>query len=145
MKRLLLVSLTAAALAAAAAVPAAPGAGVSHFALGVVQKTDRAAGAATVVHEPVATLNWPAMTMQLSVAEPALFERLPAGRQVAFEFVAEDGAYRIVNAIPLAGAAGAAASGDSHSAMQGGMAMGGMSSMREMCMEMMGQKRGGKR
>ena len=146
MQRLLLASLTTAALAAAVAVPAAPPAGVSHFALGVVQQADRAAGTATVLHEPVATLNWPAMTMLFSVVEPALLKRLPVGRRVAFEFVAENNTYRIVNAIPLSQSSGAPAATGGHGGMQGGMhggMMGDMSDMHEMCMGMMGS--GGKR
>lgn len=143
MKKFLIGLLTGAALAAGAGVFGASPAGTSHFALGVVQQADRAAGTATLAHEPVATLNWPAMTMQFTVAEPTLFERLPAGRQVAFEFVGEDGGYRIVNAIPLAQAT-APAGGGGQEGMQGGM-MGDMSAMREMCMGMMGQMGGGKR
>ena len=137
MKKLMLVSLTAAALAAGAGVVAAPSAGVSHFAVGVVQLADRAAGTATVAHEPVASLNWPAMAMQFAVGEAALFERLPVGRQVAFEFVGEGGAYRIVNAIPLAQAAAPSAAGG-HEGMHGGMMGGDMSRMHKMCEGMMG-------
>lgn len=142
MKKLIVASLSTAVLAVAFTVPAAPPRGASYFALGVVQKTDRTAGTATVAHEPVATLNWPAMTMQFAVAEPALFERLPAGRQVAIEFVGEAGAYRIVNAIPLSQSSGAPAAGGGQHGMHGGM-MGDMSGMREMCMGMMGQMGGG--
>ena len=140
MKRLLLASFTSMALAAGATI-AAPAPGASHFALGVVQTTDRAGGTATVMHEQVATLNWPAMTMQFSVADPALFERLPAGRQVAFEFVAGDGAYRIVSAIPLSNPAGAPSMGGREGQTQDGMTMGGMSGMQGMCMDIMGQSR----
>ena len=136
MKKLMLVSLTAAALAAGAGLFAAAPAGSSHFALGMVQQVDRGAGTATVAHEPVASLNWPAMTMQFSISEPALFERLAAGRQVAFEFVGAGGGYRIVNAIPLA-QAGAPAAGGGHEGMHSGM-MGGGSDMHKMCEGMMG-------
>ena len=143
MKRLLLVSFTTTALAAAAIVPAAPNPGVSHFALGVVQKTDRTDNTATLAHNPVPTLDWPAMTMRFTVAEPALLERLPAGRQVAFEFVADNNSYRIVNAIPLSDPGGAPA-GRGPGGMHGGMMMGDMSSMHEMCVGMMGQMGGHK-
>ena len=138
MKKLMLVSLTAAALAAGAGSSAAPSAGASHAAIGVVQQIDRVANTVTLAHEPVAILNWPAMTMQFSVGEPALFERLPAGRQVAFEFVGEGGGYRIVNAIPLERAGGAPAAGSQHEGMHGGMMGGGMSDMHKMCEDMMG-------
>ena len=136
MKKLMLVSLTAAALAAGAGISAAPFPGASHAAVGVVQQVDRAAKTVTLAHEPVATLNWPAMTMQFSISEPELFERLAAGRQVAFEFVGAGGGYRIVNAIPLA-QAGAPAAGGGHEGMHSGM-MGGGSDMHKMCEGMMG-------
>ncbi len=142
MKKLILASLTTAALAAASGLAGAP-AGTPHYALGVVQQADPAAGAVTLAHEPVATLKWPAMTMQFKVGDPVLFERLPAGGRVAFEFVAEDSGYRIVNAIPLAQAGGeSSAGGSGHQGMHGGM-MEDMSGMREMCMGMMGQMGGG--
>ena len=138
MKKMMLVSLTAIALAAGGGVFATPLVGSSNFALGVVQQVDRAAGTANVAHEPVASLNWPAMTMQFAVGEAALFDRLPAGRQVAFEFVGADGGYRIVNAIPLEQAGGAPAAGAQHKGMHGGMMGGGMSDMHRMCEDMMG-------
>ncbi len=77
-------------------------------------------------------------TMQFAVRDAALFERLPAGRQIAFEFVGEGGSYRIVNAIPLAKAGGAPAAGAQHQGMQGGMMGGDMAGMRAMCESMMG-------
>ena len=145
MKRFLIVSLTGAALASGGGVFGAPSAGASNFALGVVQNVERSASAVTVVHEPVAALNWPAMTMQFKV-DAALFDRLQPGARIAFEFVGESGAYRIVNAIPLSQSSGAPAVSGGHGGMQGGMhggMMGQMSDMHEMCMGMMGG--GGKR
>ncbi len=143
MKSLLFALLAAATLAAGFAVSAAsPGAGASHFALGVVQDVDRAARVATIAHESIESLKWPTMTMQFSVADAALFERLPAGRQVAFEFVAAGGGHRIVNAIPLAQAPAAPAAGGGRQGMgmHGGMG-GDMAGMRKMCDEMMGGSR----
>ena len=123
----------------------------SHFAVGKVQAVDPNAGTATIVHEPVASLKWPAMTMQFKVAGGAVLERLSKGGQVAFEFTGEDGNWRIVNAIPIAQSSTGAGSGDAHGRMHGGMGggthggggmMGGMSGMRDMCMDMMGGRSG---
>ncbi len=116
--------------AAAAAFAASP----PHSALGVVQHADPAARTVTLAHQPVQSLNWPANSIEFSVLEPALFERLPAGREVAFEFVQQDGAWRIVNAIPLAQSSAGVAPGR-HSSMPG--RMGDMAAMREMCIDMM--------
>ncbi|MFY9315389.1 MAG: copper-binding protein [Burkholderiales bacterium] len=143
MKRFVIASLTGAALAAGAGVFGAPPASVSNFALGVVQNVDRSASAVSVAHEPVVALNWPAMTMQFKVGDAALFDRLQPGGRIAFEFVGEDGGYRVVSAIPLAQAVAPSARG-SHEGMHGGVMGGDMSGMQEMCMGMMGQMGGGK-
>ena len=142
MKRFVITLLAGSALAAGAGVFGASPASISNFALGVVQNVDRGASAVTVAHEPVAALNWPAMTMRFKVGEAALFDRLQPGGRIAFEFVGEDSGHRIVNAIPLA-QAGAPAAGGGHEGMQGGSMGDDMSGMREMCMSMMGQMGGG--
>jgi Cu/Ag efflux protein CusF len=141
MKARLLSSLLAAGLAAAVGVAAAPGG--SHFTSGVVQDVDRAARVATIAHEPVPSLKWPAMTMQFSVGDAALFDRLPRGGRIALEFVAEGGGHRIVNAIPLAQAASTAPAERGHRGMgmmHGGMG-GDMGQMMKMCEDMMGGSR----
>lgn len=137
MKRFVIALLAGSALAAGAGVFGASPTSMSNFALGEVQNVDRSGSAVTVAHEPVAALNWPAMTMQFMVGDVALFDRLQPGGRIAFEFVGENGGYRIVNAIPLA-QAGAPAAGGGHSGMHGGM-MGDMSGMHKMCEDMMGQ------
>ena len=142
MRKLLLASSVAAALGAGDVISAAPPVpGDSHFALGVVQQVHRAGGAVTLLHEPVESLKWPAMKMEFTVARPELLDRLSEGRQVAIEFVSENGSYRIVNAIPLAQAGSAAA------VPQQGMhdGMKDMAGMKEMCAGMMGGMHGGKR
>ena len=134
MRKVMLIGLICAALG----VGIVSAATVPYSALGVVQQTDPAARTVTLAHQPVQRLNWPAMTMQFSVAEPALFERLPAGQQVAFEFVRQQNGWRIVNAIPIAQSTTGSSSAAPHGSMHGGM-MGDMASMHQMCMNMMGQ------
>lgn len=126
----------AAGMAAAANAP--------YSAIGVVQQANPDARTVTLAHEPVQSLNWPAMTMQFAVPEPALFERLPSGREVALEFVRQDGGWRIVNAIPLAQSRSGPASGSAQHGMHGGM-MGDMTATHQMCMNMMGQMGGRQR
>lgn len=134
MKKSILAGLICAALGAGMAAAA----NAPHSAIGVVQQADPGTRTVTLAHEPVQSLSWPATSMQFNVPEPALFERLPAGRQVAFEFVQQDGAWRIVNAIPL-GESPAPAASAPPPRMHGGMAD---MSMRQMCMAMMGQMGG---
>jgi Cu(I)/Ag(I) efflux system membrane fusion protein len=65
--------------------PAAKVAG--HQAAGKVEEVDAKAGTVSMVHGPIASLKWPAMTMEFKVANAALFNVLKPGSQVAFEFV----------------------------------------------------------
>ena len=57
-----------------------------HKGVGVVRKLDAKAGSVTLAHEPVKTLNWPAMTMAFKVQDKAAFDKLGAGKKVEFEF-----------------------------------------------------------
>ena len=59
----------------------------SHHATGVVKRVDRNMGLVTPSHEPVKSLNWPAMTMGFLVQRPELFDRLAVGAKVEFDFV----------------------------------------------------------
>jgi Cu(I)/Ag(I) efflux system protein CusF len=58
----------------------------THKAVGVVKKLDSKAGTATIAHEQVKTLNWPAMTMPFKVQDKALMGKLGEGKKVEFEF-----------------------------------------------------------
>lgn len=48
-----------------------------------------------IAHPPIASLNWPAMTMQFRLARPELARGLAVGESVAFRFRESDGAYVI--------------------------------------------------
>ncbi len=72
----------AAATASAPAVKA-----VSHQADGVVEEIDSKAGTVSMRHSPVASLKWPAMTMEFKPANEALFKALKPGAKLSFEFV----------------------------------------------------------
>ena len=67
--------------------PAASSAQMTHMATGVVKKVDAKAGLVTLAHEPVKTMNWPAMTMGFLVKDKMLLDRLTVGKKVDFEFV----------------------------------------------------------
>lgn len=68
--------------------PAAPGM-KTHKTVGVVKALDAKAGTVTFAHEPVKSLNWPAMTMTFSIKDKMLFDKLAEGKKVEFEFVQE--------------------------------------------------------
>jgi len=61
-------------------------AAASHKAVGTLKSID-AAGTVSVSHEPVASLGWPAMTMDFVLANPGLIGKLQPGSPIEFEFV----------------------------------------------------------
>ena len=69
--------------AAAAAV-----AGTTATATGTVRSIDAAAGTITIAHDPVISLDWPAMTMGFT-ATPEQVASVQVGQKVEFEFVAQ--------------------------------------------------------
>ena len=54
--------------------------------VGVVDIVDQPKGLVTLSHEPIASLGWPAMTMEFSVEDKALFSKLVKGKKVQFQF-----------------------------------------------------------
>jgi Cu(I)/Ag(I) efflux system membrane fusion protein len=91
--------------------PAASGAG--HQAVGTVEVVDAKAGTVSLTHGPIASLKWPAMTMEFKLANNALLQSLQPGAKVVVEFVErQPGEWVITSAKPGADsqAASAAAS-----------------------------------
>jgi len=87
-----------AALGSFASAPAAPGsapaaaspaaaAGAGHQAVGTVEEIDLASGTVSMAHGPIASLKWPAMTMEFKAANASLLQNLKPGAKVDFEFV----------------------------------------------------------
>lgn len=70
-----------------AARTASAGKGAGHQAEGTVDSVDAQAGTVTLNHGPVASLKWPAMTMEFKAANASLLQGLKPGDKVAFEFV----------------------------------------------------------
>lgn len=70
----------------------------THTASGTVKKADVKAGKVTVEHGPVASLNWPAMTMAFKVKDKALWKRLEEGKKVDLEF-AQQGTDYVVTGV----------------------------------------------
>ena len=69
------------------ATPAPSGKTVSHQAAGTLEAIDLKGGIVTVTHGPVASLKWPAMTMDFILANPSLVDKVKAGSAVDIEFV----------------------------------------------------------
>ncbi|HEU4350519.1 MAG TPA: copper-binding protein [Burkholderiales bacterium] len=79
-----------------AAVPMA-GAQQVHKATGVVTGIDRSAGKVTLKHDPIASLNWPGMTMAFAVKDKALLDKLAKDKKVEFELVQQGQQYVITS------------------------------------------------
>ena len=58
----------------------------THKAVGVVKSVDPKAGTVTLDHEPVKSMNWPAMSMAFQVKDKALMDKLTAKKKVEVEF-----------------------------------------------------------
>lgn len=58
----------------------------THSGTGTVTAVDGAAGTVTLAHEPVASANWPAMTMTFKLADPKQAKDLHANDHVQFTF-----------------------------------------------------------
>jgi Cu(I)/Ag(I) efflux system periplasmic protein CusF len=78
--------------------PRAHGQGTPHKTMAVVKGVDVAHGKVMLAHEPVKSLNWPAMTMGFSVRDPALFDKLAVGKKVEVEFMQQGPDY-VVTAV----------------------------------------------
>lgn len=61
-------------------VPAGPITGV-----GTVTAVDAAAGTISLDHEPIAAINWPAMSMHFTAENPAMLQGIAVGDRVSFE------------------------------------------------------------
>ena len=72
----------------------------THRGTGTVKKIDTAK--VTLSHGPIATLNWPAMTMGFKLKDPALAKGIKAGDVVDFELVKSGSSY-VVTRMQLSG------------------------------------------
>ena len=74
---------------------------VGHRAEGTVKAVDAKSGSVSIAHGPVATLNWPGMTMDFKPANSALLADLKPGAAIAFEFVERSpGEWVITKVVP---------------------------------------------
>ena len=68
-----------------------------------MESVDLKAGAASIAHGPVASLKWPAMTMEFGLRNPGLLRSLKPGSTISFDFAEETpGNWVILRAQPLA-------------------------------------------
>jgi RND family efflux transporter MFP subunit len=107
-----------------AAAPSAPAAGsaagpvagpVGHKGQGTVDGVDLKAGTVSLNHGAIASLKWPAMTMEFKVANPSLLKDLKPGAPVSFEFVErQPGEWVVTSITPTPAKAAATKSNSGH-------------------------------
>ena len=84
-----------------AAAPTAGAAPATHRGEGTVTAVDPAGASVTLAHGPIASLKWPAMTMDFKVKDAALLRALKPGQRIVFDLAGEAGGeYTIVRVQP---------------------------------------------
>jgi Cu(I)/Ag(I) efflux system membrane fusion protein len=81
-----------------------PAAKAGHKAEGVVDAIDAKAGTVSIKHAPIASLNWPAMTMEFKLDNEALAKDLKPGASIAFEFVERQAGEWVITGVKPAAA-----------------------------------------
>ena len=69
----------------------------THRASGVVKSVDAANGTVSIAHGPVASLNWPAMTMTFTAEDTKALQNLKPGASVEFEFRQQGSRYIVTS------------------------------------------------
>ncbi|MDP3617328.1 MAG: copper-binding protein, partial [Rhodoferax sp.] len=87
----------ASAAATTASAPAPKAAG--HQAQGTVDSIDLKDGTLSLSHGPVASLKWPAMTMEFKVANASLLKDLKPGARISVEFVERQAGEWVITSI----------------------------------------------
>jgi Cu/Ag efflux protein CusF len=64
---------------------------VEHMAEGKLNSVDQATGRVSITHGPVASANWPGMTMSFKLADPSAAADLKPDQRVEFHFTIESG------------------------------------------------------
>ena len=59
----------------------------THKGIGVVRDVNTADGVITLAHEPIKSLNWPAMTMGFKVKNKTMLDKVKPGDKVQFTLV----------------------------------------------------------
>jgi Cu(I)/Ag(I) efflux system membrane fusion protein len=75
----------------------------SHHGEGSIEAMDWAHATVTIAHGPIASLKWPAMTMDFRAKDPALLRPFKPGQKVAFDIVEESAGEYVIFGIQPAG------------------------------------------
>ena len=78
---------------------------VGNKAEGKVEEVDAKAETVSITHGPVASLNWPGMTMEFKPANEAIMKQLKPGTAIDFEFVERGQGEWVITSVKPAGKA----------------------------------------
>jgi Cu(I)/Ag(I) efflux system periplasmic protein CusF len=85
-------ALLGATLSASATTHVSPAVSASGLTQGEIRKIDKDAKKLTIRHQPIASLDMPAMTMVFRVQDPAVLDQVKVGDKVRFAAEKKDGA-----------------------------------------------------
>jgi Cu(I)/Ag(I) efflux system periplasmic protein CusF len=68
-----------------------------HKGVGVVKNVDAEKRTVSVAHEPIKSMEWPAMTMSFTAKDKKMLEGIKPGAKVEFEFVQQGSKYTITS------------------------------------------------
>ena len=95
--------------------PGAPTAApATHRGEGSIESVDSARATVTLAHGPIASLKWPAMTMDFRVKDPALLRTMKPGQKIAFDLIEEPAGEYVIVRVQPAGASPAAGDHKGH-------------------------------
>ena len=86
------------------AAPAAASTPATHRGEGTVTAVDPAQTSVTLAHGPIASLKWPAMSMDFKLRDAALLRTLKPGQRIVFDLAGESGGEYTIVGIQAAGA-----------------------------------------
>jgi Cu(I)/Ag(I) efflux system periplasmic protein CusF len=69
----------------------------SHKGVGVIKDVDAENGTVSVAHEPIKSMEWPAMTMRFTAKDKKMLEGIKPGAKIEFEFVQQGSKYTITS------------------------------------------------
>jgi Cu/Ag efflux protein CusF len=71
----------------------------AHKGMGVIKSVDAKGKKLNLAHDPIPSLKWPAMTMDLAIADAKLLKNLKPGAKVEFELKPGEKGQYVISAI----------------------------------------------
>ena len=69
----------------------------AHRGAGTVKSVDLGKGTVTIAHGPIASMNWPAMTMTFKIKDAKILESVKPGQTIVFQFIQQGRDYVVTS------------------------------------------------